>query len=227
MDIAVIADIHSNLEALEAVLERVKSYKILCLGDLVGYGANPNEVIEIIKEKNITCIMGNHDYAVSTGDYYDLSPKAVIAANWTRKVLKRENLRFLSSLPKVLRLEEGGRKLLLAHATPEEPIFGDYIHPDTEPFKFSYYATEYEEDIIGLGHLHVPYVYRRFDKIIVNPGSVGQPRDGNTLAKYSILNLDNMNVEILGVKYNSELSAKKIIEANLPSIFATRLLKGF
>lgn len=227
MDIALIADVHSNLEALEAVLERVEDYRILCLGDLVGYGANPNEVIELIREKNIPCIMGNHDYAISTGDYFDLSPKAVIAANWTKKVLKKENLGFLSRLPNVLRLEDGGRKLFLAHATPEGPIFGDYIHPDTDPFKFSYYATEYDEDIIGLGHLHVPYVYRRFEKIIVNPGSVGQPRDGSTLAKYAILHLEKMSVEILGVKYDSELSAKKIIEANLPPIFATRLLKGF
>lgn len=226
LDIALIADIHSNLEALEAVLEKVEGYKVLCLGDLVGYGANPNEVIEIVREKNMTCIIGNHDYAISTGDYSELSPKAIIAANWTRKVLKKENLRFLSNLPKILRLEENGKKLLLAHATPQDPIFGDYIHPDTDPYKFLYYATEYEEDIIGLGHLHVPYIYKRFEKIILNPGSVGQPRDGNTLARYSILNLDDMNVKIFGVKYDSELSAKKIIEANLPPIFAARLLKG-
>jgi len=225
LDIALIADIHSNLEAFEAVLEKLEGYRILCLGDLVGYGANPNEVIELVRDKRIKCIMGNHDYAVATGDYSELSPKAVIAAKWTRNVLKKENLDFLSTLPLTIRLEEG-KKILLAHATPEEPIFGDYIHPDTDPFKFLYYATEYEEDTICLGHLHVPYVYKRLEKIILNPGSVGQPRDGNTLARYAILNLENMNAKVFGVKYNRELSAKKIIEANLPQIFAARLLKG-
>lgn len=227
MDIALIADIHSNLEAFKAVLEKVEGYRILCLGDLVGYGASPNEVIELVRDMRIECVMGNHDYAVSTGDYSELSPKAVVAAKWTRSVLEKENLEFLSSLPSTLRLEEHGRRLLLAHATPQDPLFGDYIHPDTDPFKFMYYATEYEEDVICLGHLHVPYVYRRFEKIILNPGSVGQPRDGSTLARYAILDLENMSVRTLGTKYDRELSAKKIIEANLPEIFAARLLKGF
>ncbi|MBC7091419.1 MAG: metallophosphoesterase family protein [Nitrososphaeria archaeon] len=226
MDIALIADIHSNLEAFEAVLEKIGGYKILCLGDLVGYGANPNEVIELVRDKNIKCIMGNHDYAVATGDFSELSPKAVIAAKWTRNVLKKENLDFLSTLPSTLRLEEEGKKILLAHATPQDPLFGDYIHPDTDPFKFLYYATEYEEDVLCLGHLHVPYIYRRLEKLILNPGSVGQPRDGNTLARYAILDTENMNVKVCGTKYNRELSAKKIIEANLPQIFAARLLKG-
>lgn len=226
LDIALIADIHSNLEAFEAVLEKIGGYKILCLGDLVGYGANPNEVIELVRDKNIKCIMGNHDYAVATGDFSELSPKAVIAAKWTRNVLKKENLDFLSTLPSTLRLEEEGKKILLAHATPQDPLFGDYIHPDTDPFKFLYYATEYEEDVLCLGHLHVPYIYRRLEKLILNPGSVGQPRDGNTLARYAILDTENMNVKVCGTKYNRELSAKKIIEANLPQIFAARLLKG-
>lgn len=226
LELTFIADIHSNLEALEVVLEKVKGGPIYCLGDLVGYGANPNEVIDIVRSKGIKCILGNHDYAVCTGDTSYFNPRAVNAILWTRRVVTKENSEFLLSLPRILRLKKENRKILLAHATPENPIFGDYIHPETDPFKFLSYATEYEEDIMGLGHLHVPYAYHKLDKVIFNPGSVGQPRDGNPLARYCTINLESLKVKFFELDYDRELSARKIVQAGLPTIFATRLFKG-
>jgi len=226
LEIAFIADIHSNLEALEAVLEHVKGTAVFCLGDLVGYGANPNEVVDLVRSNNVKCIMGNHDYAVESGDMFDLNPRAISAIKWTRKAMTKENLHFLSSLPKILRLRREERRLLLAHATPEDPIFGDYVHPETDPFKFLAYATEYEEEVIGLGHLHVPYVYTKLDKVVFNPGSVGQPRDGNPLARYCKVDLGTLKVKIFEVDYDRERSARKIVKAGLPAVFATRLFKG-
>ncbi|MGQ9781208.1 MAG: metallophosphoesterase family protein [Nitrososphaeria archaeon] len=226
MEIAFIADIHSNLEALEAVLDHLKGTMIFCLGDLVGYGADPNEVIELVRYNGIRCIMGNHDYAVQSGDVSDLNPRAISAVKWTRKAITKENLDFLSSLPRLLRFRKEDRRLLLAHATPEDPIFGDYIHPETDPFKFLTYATEYEEEVIGLGHLHVPYVYTKLDKVIFNPGSVGQPRDGNPLARFCKVDLSTLGVKIFETDYDRERSARKIVQAGLSTVFATRLFKG-
>jgi len=226
VEITIIADIHSNLEALEAVLEKVKGSTLYCLGDLVGYGANPNEVIDIVRSSSIKSIMGNHDYAVKSGNMSYFNPRAISAIKWTRKTITKKNLEFLSTLPKILRFKKENRNLLLAHATPEDPIFGDYIHPETDPFKFLSYATEYEEHIIGLGHLHVPYVYNKLDKVIFNPGSVGQPRDGNPLARYCKVNLDTLAVKVFELDYDRELSARKIVQAGLPTVFAARLFKG-
>lgn len=226
LEIVFIADIHSNIEALEAVLKKTKGSTIYCLGDLVGYGANPNEVIELIRSQNIKSIMGNHDFAVQSGNMSYLNPRAALAIKWTRKNLTEDNLNLLSTLPKVLRINRDNKRILLFHATPEDPIFGDYIHPETDPFKFQSYATEYEEEIIGLGHLHVPYIYRQLDKLIFNPGSIGQPRDGNPLARYSKLDLKSLKLTIHEVDYDRELSARKIVQADLPKVFATRLFKG-
>jgi len=226
VEITFIADIHSNLEALEAVLENVKGSTIYCLGDLVGYGANPNEVVNIIRTNGIKSIMGNHDYAVESGNMSYFNPRAISALKWTRRTIVKENLQFLSTLPRILRFKKENRNLFLAHATPEDPVFGDYIHPETDPFKFLSYATEYEEPIIGLGHLHVPYVYNKLDKVIFNPGSVGQPRDGNPLARYCKVDLDTLDVKIFELDYDRELSARKIVKAGLPTVFATRLFKG-
>jgi putative phosphoesterase len=226
LEITFIADIHSNLEALEAVLKVVKGSTIYCLGDLVGYGANPNEVVDVIRSSNIKSIIGNHDYAVESGNMSSFNPRAISAIKWTRKMITKENLEFLSSLPKILSFKKENRKIMLAHALPEDPIFGDYIHPETDPFKFLSYATEYEESVIGLGHLHVPYVYRKLDKVIFNPGSVGQPRDGNPLARYCNLNLETLSVKVFELDYDRELSARKIVQAGLPTVFAARLFKG-
>ncbi|MBI5253735.1 MAG: metallophosphoesterase family protein, partial [Euryarchaeota archaeon] len=113
MQVAVISDIHSNLPALREVLNEIEGMKIFCCGDLVGYAAFPNEVIEVVKKKKIISILGNHDYAVITGDTSWFNPVAAAAVDWTRKEIKKENINFLNSLPK---LYEGD--FYMVHGSP-------------------------------------------------------------------------------------------------------------
>ena len=226
--IGLISDIHSNLAALEAVLNDMpKVDRVICAGDLVGYGAEPNEVVELVRSKGIQVVMGNHDYAVMTKDVSDLKSVAAEAALWTSRKLSPENIHYLSTLPTQLRLKVGKSRLYVVHGSPRDNL-GEYIFPDISNQELSQLIGELEEDIIILGHTHRPMKRMILGKLVVNPGGVGQPRDRNPKAGYAVLAIDgDVDAEIKRVEYDIESTAKKIMAAGLPEELADRLFFGW
>jgi putative phosphoesterase len=226
-ELAIVSDIHSNLDALSAIMKNLRQKDIYCLGDLVGYGANPNEVIEWARENNVKCVMGNHEYAVVTGDASWFNRDAQRAIFWTRSNLKRENLDFIKKLPKKVELKIDNVRILFVHGSPNDPIF-EYVMLETHSDLFDYYLSNNNVDVIGLGHTHMPFIYKSDKGTIFNPGSVGQPRSNDPRACYAILTINegDVIVEHKLVDYDIESAANKIIKADLPRFLAQRLYMG-
>lgn len=244
MKYAIISDIHSNLEALSIFLEllkKIKVEKIVCLGDLVGYNTNPNECIQIISSiENKILIRGNHDRAASEERYSDFSDHAKIAVKWTINTLSSESLRFLKSLdkgPKII-----NNKFAIAH--------GSLIDEDTyilgrqyarEDF---YWLKEHNIKISFFGHTHyqIAYSYNEKDEIetikdnefflendkyyLINPGSIGQPRDGNPNASFAVYDDEEQKIKIIRYSYPLNKTQAKIIKEKLPEFLAIRLAVG-
>ena len=222
--LAIISDIHGNLPALKVVLEKIEDADlIICAGDLVGYNPYPNEVIWEIKKRKIPCILGNHDRAVITDDYSNFNIYAKIAAMWTRKALTRENLIFLASLKSSMRsLEYENFKISVHHGSPWDEDY--YVYPDMVRESI----LEYENpDLLVLGHTHVPFIKRFKKGTILNPGSVGQPRDGDPRASYALADIKRGIYEIKRVEYPIDEVAERILKEGLPEFLARRLYIGY
>lgn len=232
MRIAIISDIHSNLEALNRALteiEREKVDDIVCLGDIVGYGANPNECVDIVRNLTESVLLGNHDEAaidLTKTEFFN--PFARIAAEWTGQTLTEENSAYLGGLG--LTLEKHG--LFFVHASPADPGEWNYIlTPSDAAENFDAMPV----DVGFVGHSHVPEVFCedlwtkeivKGEKFIVNVGSIGQPRDGNPALSYGIFDTDLWTYRNVRLDYDVELAAFKIRKAGLPKNLAERLFVG-
>ena len=229
MRITVISDIHSNNDALTAVLETIRDYDaLICLGDLVGYGAEPNEVVETIRMmKPQVIIAGNHDYATVTGDTSDFVHHAVKAIEWTRKRLTTENMKYLSNLPYSSAFVANQVTLKAYHGSPRDPL-NEYIYPGIPSFILKNLLEMAETNILLLGHTHIAFDARIDAKLLINPGGVGQPRDGDPRASYAIIEIsgDNLSYAIKRVEYDIDSAASKILQSSLPSFLADRLYAG-
>jgi putative phosphoesterase len=224
---AFISDIHSNLEALQAVLDVVGGMDVFCLGDMVGYGASPNQVLDLLRDRNVTCIIGNHDLAAVTHNVSDFNSRAAVAVAWTSNQLTEDNVHFLQGLPRQRAMELSGEMVYMTHGSPDDNL-GEYVFPATHSDLFDHYLEKLSVRVIALGHTHVPFVYSGRSGTVFNPGSVGQPRDGDKRAAYGILRIDygDIEIELRRVDYDIDTSMKKIIEAGLPESLATRLTIG-
>jgi len=224
-----LSDTHSNLEALEACLElaRGKYEKMLCLGDVVGYGPQPNEVIERLRELRPTAVlMGNHDDAVITGDAGDFSPHAAKAVDWTRKMVNQESLGYLAKLKPSARLERSEVTLALFHGSPRNPLT-EYVYPGSSESVYRNIMQSVATDVVLLGHTHIPMLYEFNGRLIANPGSVGQPRDGDRRASFATLTLSKeASFEVQRVEYDVGSVANRIVQAGLPRFLAERLYMG-
>ncbi len=243
MKIGIISDIHSNSEAINSVLKNIEKVdEFICLGDIVGYGADPNYCIEKIKDLNCKCIGGNHDFAVVGKiniNYFNYAAKAAIL--WTSLHLKKENLNFLLNLKKKIELKNN---VLAVHGSPQNPLSEYILDKNTANLIFS----KFNFKICFVGHSHlagcfsfnennnqIDYIdysnggcieISKNKRYIINCGSVGQPRDGNPKASYGIYNLKNGIVNIYRVSYPIHLTQDKIINAGLPRSLADRLSHG-
>jgi predicted phosphodiesterase len=241
MRVAVISDIHSNLRALEAVLAAVDADapdELWCLGDLVGYGPRPNECCAEIERRAAVCLAGNHDLAVRGDlDLLDFSGDAAAAAHWTRSVLTEQARSFLD------RLEPSGRAadVALYHGSARDPVW-EYVLSDE--------AAEATLDLAGtplvlVGHSHAALVAAARDgsitgglaeagsevdlhdgRFLLNPGSVGQPRDGDPRAAYLLLDLDAHRASFRRVEYDIARTQSEIQDLGLPETLAERLALG-
>ncbi|MGC8743011.1 MAG: metallophosphoesterase family protein [Verrucomicrobiia bacterium] len=239
MKYAIIADIHSNLEGLEAVLADIKEQKcdeIVCLGDIVGYNANPKECLKIVRDLGIPCVKGNHDeYCSIDEDMNGFNPHAADAITWTRQQLSEEEKKWLRDL-KYVRII---KNFTIVHATLDMPRGWGYVFDKLmAAASFTYQNT----NVCFFGHTHVPLAFIRdsmvrggtYSKFNVEPGkkyfvnvsSVGQPRDNNPKAGYVIYDLDNMTIELRRVEYDIKKAQAKILAAGLPHRLADRLAVG-
>ncbi|MBO8160779.1 MAG: metallophosphoesterase family protein [Thermosipho sp. (in: Bacteria)] len=236
--IAFISDIHSNLEALESVLEDIEKEEIkeiYCLGDLVGYGPNPNEVIEIIKRKNIITVLGNYDEAVAfekdncgcsynSGRETEVGDKSLL---WTIKMTSEENKKFLKNLPERLSIEIEGVKILLVHGSPLNPLL-EYVKPNTDSERLKAIVQSTKENVIVSGHTHLIMAKHLLGKTVLNPGSVGRTKNGKPGATYMILTVDKgvFEYSFKFVEYDVRRTVEKIIKVGLPVELATVLALG-
>ena len=239
MRYAVIADIHANIEALEVVLADSKEQKCThycCVGDVVGYNANPKECLDIVRSMGMPVVKGNHDeYCSSEDDLEGFNPHAAEAVNWTRKQLSIEDRQWLRDL-KYVRLVAS---FSMVHATLDGPQRWGYVFDKlAAAASFTYQNTA----VCFFGHTHVPVAfvrdsvvrggtYSKFKtepgkKYFVNVGAVGQPRDGNPKCGYVIYDLNEGTIELRRLDYDIEKAQKKIMAAGLPQRLADRLTLG-
>ena len=225
MRLAIISDIHSNLHALETVLEEIETLSadaILCLGDIVGYGAYPNECCERVRLAATRSILGNHDRAAIADDTSGMNPLAAAAAVWTAEALTPDSKEFISSLKQSSSIE--GRR-----STTIKMFHGSDVDPDE--YVFDEMVDEAmllrcDADFVLLGHTHIPFM-RTFDAgIVANPGSVGQPRDGDPRASFATLDTEKREVVIHRLEYDIRSASDSILEAGLPMMLASRLFVG-
>ncbi len=223
--VGVISDIHSNLQALLEVTKRLEEEKVeltLCVGDIVGYGADPNRCCDLIVNSAHKAVIGNHDIAALTKDADGMNPYAAAAALWTADHLEKRSRSFLKSLKVSGEVEIGGIRVGLHHgslASISEYLYDEYVNEDM--------LLKTGTDVLVFGHTHVPYVQRFGRGLIVNPGSVGQPRDREPKASCAILETYPLSCRIERVPYDIDGASEAIIKAGLPRILADRLRIGF
>ncbi|WP_256290038.1 metallophosphoesterase family protein [Halobellus inordinatus] len=218
MQVGLISDVHANRPALEAVLEDMPDVDaIVHAGDVVGYGPFPSEVIEMFRENGIVSIQGNHDRGV-LGDFHDNFheiPKS--AALWTTEQLTDDELGYIGSLPIERELYDGQVKV--AHGAPDKP--NTYTYPeDFSPDLLG------EESVLVIGHTHIQAESEFDEGVVVNPGSVGLPRDGDWRAGYAVLDVEAGTVDLHRVEYPKAETQEKIDEYGLPEVLIDGLENG-
>ena len=243
MRAAVIADIHSNLEAFQAVLrdleERGGADEIWCLGDIVGYGPDPRACIQLLRQHQGICVAGNHDWAaIGKLDTSAFNPEAAAAAQWTAEALKKQDAEYLAGLPLILRRGD----FTLVHGSPMEPIWEYVLSTQAAKANFGRFDTRF----CLIGHSHSPALFelnprnschehrlpeelsfRTESRFIINCGSVGQPRDGDPRASYAIIDTAQRILWHYRVKYDFKTTQEKILDADLPVRLASRLAAGW
>jgi putative phosphoesterase len=217
MKVCVIADIHGNYDALKKCIQEAQNLnikKFLCLGDYVGYYYEPHKCIDLLLDINATCIRGNHEEMLLDAiknkhrlEYY--TSKYGNGIKIALKKLKKKHLDFLKKLPKTKRITIKKKKILLCHGSPWK--INEYIYPNKFD-KFKVKLNKYNFDNILVGHTHIQMKKRINSKIILNPGSVGQPRDGEGLAKWLIIDFSNMKYEFKKTFFDKKKIVKQILK---------------
>ncbi len=242
MRYAIIADIHANLTAFEAVLDDIERRggvdEIWCLGDIVGYGPDPHECIERLRQYNHVCVAGNHDWGaigkISTADF---NPDAALACQWTAGQLNKKDIKYLEKLPLTIDKDI----FTLVHGSPREPIWEYVISASIARENFNFFQSPY----CLVGHSHVPIVFREEDgsftssrlvdnigfavgesRLILNPGGVGQPRDGDPRASYVIYDSETRIVRPHRIPYDVAAVQDRMMDKGLPVRLAVRLQQG-
>ncbi len=237
----IVSDIHGNYPAIMAVLHHAQPYDVIwCLGDLVGYGPNPNECVDAIRSRDHLCVAGNHDWgALGRADIFTFNHDARVALLWTQDELGESERSYLAELP--TRLQIGG--YLLVHASPRQPLW-EYML-DVESAAEAFLHHDFRLALVG--HTHIPLlfewrealgeavmlmpdyrnpIYLGERRLIVNPGSVGQPRDGDPRAAYAILDTEEETIEFHRVSYPVEITQERMRARGLPERLIERLEMG-
>lgn len=254
--IMIISDIHANLAALQAVMDDFTAQAgepqaVWCMGDIVDYGAEPNEVIALLKQYPTICVAGNHELAVlGLEDVTLFNPDARKSVAWTKQNLSAESVAYLRGLPRIITVSNDHADFTLAHGSPRDPAW-EYVL-ESEEAADNFIIMETTHGLIG--HSHIPIYfkmiqldqkragvgralaepdtllkvgdYRTQERLLVNPGGVGQPRDGDPRASYVIYDPEARTMRYRRAAYDIKATQAKIRAAKLPDRFARRLERG-
>ena len=243
MKYALMADIHANLAAFTAVLEDIDHRggvdELWCLGDIVGYGPDPCQCIELLRQRKHICVVGNHDLAaIGKLPLTDFNPDAAVACRWTTQQLSAGDVEYLGSLPQIIERDD----FTLVHGSPREPVWEYLVSTGSARESFGYFKTRF----CLVGHSHIPLIFRQSEdgscsfaplttgigqvlgksRMIINPGGVGQPRDGDPRASYAIYDSDSSVVRLYRVPYDIESTQVRMTQHNLPMRLVVRLEHG-
>ena len=237
------SDIHSNLEALEAILADARNRgfeEAICLGDIVGYGANPDECVQVVANMpDTSAVLGNHDAAaIDPGEQEFLNPVAQAGVKYAEAHLTPESIAYLGTLPLII---ESDNDFIASHASPYKP--GDWVYV-LEPNEAVDAFRVMAHPVAFVGHTHFPILHdskgrvtpivageqvkiNPSEKCIINVGSVGQPRDGDPRAAYVIFDDETKVAEVFRVEYDVDTATQKILDAGLPPMLADRIRRGY
>ena len=243
MRYAIIADIHANLAAFTTVLDDIEhrggAEEIWCLGDVVGYGPDPHQCIELLRQYNHVCVAGNHDWAaIGKLDTSYFNPYAAAACHWTAQQLSPEDIQYLESLPLVIERDD----FTIVHGSPREPIWEYLLSTSNAKENFAYFQSKF----CLIGHSHVPLIFSYNEtgacslsqfspdirlalgesRLIINPGGVGQPRDGDPRASYAIYDSETRLVRLYRIPYDIGATQTRMTEYGLPMPLVARLTYG-
>ncbi len=243
MRYAIIADIHANLAAFTAVLidieRRGEAEEVWCLGDIVGYGPDPHQCIELLRQTNYVCVAGNHDWAAAGKiDTSEFNHDAATSCRWTAQQLTPEDIQFLKQLPPVVQKDN----FTLVHGSPRNPIWEYLLSISGAQESFAYFKSRF----CLVGHSHVPLVFKysgsgacsfsQFstniglvlakNRLIINPGAVGQPRDSDPRASYAIYDSESRLIRLYRVSYDIHITQDRMVKADLPMNLIARLNHG-
>ena len=243
MRYALIADIHANLAAFTAVLDDIEHQggvaELWCLGDIVGYGPDPCQCIELLRQRKHICVAGNHDLAaIGKLALADFNPDAAVACRWTAQQLSAEDIEYLGGLPRVIERDD----FTLVHGSPREPVWEYLVSTGSARESFGYFNTKF----CLVGHSHMPLIFRQGEdggcsfvplttgigqvlgknRMIVNPGGIGQPRDGDPRASYAIYDSGSSVVRLYRVAYDINATQVRMTKHNLPMRLVVRLEHG-
>jgi putative phosphoesterase len=235
MKVAAIGDVHANLPALEAVLDHISEQEVKAIwnvGDFVGYGAFPNEVVNRLRKKGVISIVGNYDLKVL--QFKEKKKKwrkkkqrpKYLAFKWAYETLSKKNRKYLRFLSQEIRMKVKGKRILLTHGSPASNE--EHLTPDTSDKRLRKLAQMAKADIIICGHSHLPFA-RQVDGVwFINTGSVGRPDDGDPRACYAIVRFtgDEIEVQHHRIEYDVEKAVAAIREHKLPEAFAQMILQG-
>ncbi|MHA2270829.1 MAG: metallophosphoesterase family protein [Candidatus Hodarchaeales archaeon] len=243
MRIAIISDIHGNFPALKVVKEKIEEYspdKLICLGDIVGYYPWPVECIRYVMKNCDVGILGNHDQVVVAADFENkvqwFNDIAAAALNWCRKELLKpkcsKEASFLENLPLIVETDFNDTRVLFTHGSPDDPweyIIYHPLHADRHlEARMRRWLKNRKKDLIAIGHTHVPFIFRRKKAYVLNPGSVGQPRDGFPDASFAIVDINGgkLKIDIHRENYDIKETCEGIKRVDLPDFLCKRLWKG-
>ncbi len=243
MRYAIIADIHANLAAFTAVLDDIERgggvEEVWCLGDVVGYGPDPHQCLELLRQYNHVCVAGNHDWAaIGKLDTSDFNPDAAAACHWTGQQLTSEDIEYLDSLPLVIHRSD----FTLVHGSPRDPIWEYLLSTSVAKGNFACFQSQF----CLVGHSHVPLVFEYNEtgaclfnefpadtvlrlaknRLIINPGGVGQPRDGDPRASYAIYDSEAGSITHYRIPYDIGATQERMMKYKLPMPLVARLSYG-
>ena len=244
MRYAIIADIHANLAAFTAVLADIEKRggvtEFWSLGDVVGYGPDPHECLELLRKQHHVCVAGNHDWAaIGKLGLSEFNPDAAAACRWTTEQLSQDDVAYLESLALVMEKDD----FTLVHGSPREPIWEYLLSVSSARENFAYFKSAY----CLVGHSHLPLLFQQTEagesafhhfrdyvgltlgksRLIINPGSVGQPRDGDPRASYAILDSETRLLRLYRVNYDIGLTQVRMVKHDLPVRLISRLSQGW